>query len=264
MKKILYLTTVILITASIIRADYYPQDSLPAIVTIEDINRFPERYENKLISIAGYCSLGFEQTAIYDTKEHLKFQRTEYGVWLSLKQTDYRIYNSTGNKLEGTFNFEGLPVIIEGIYNAASKGHFSQYSGSVCIRRVTLFNDEKELHSRAAENLVVYVSNQSIGLNPVDISVKIDDKTAIADTFDVKGRRVIQHNQIKYKFRVPLGKHTILVKSNIGEAELERIISVTTPHFLNIEFHYSPEYTGDQKNKKFIRMLEDKEEFRFQ
>lgn len=242
-----------------------PENTLPCVVTINDLTRFADRYDNKLILLAGYCSLGFEQTAVFDTKEHLKFSRTEYGVWLNGLHTGCKIYDKTGKELESNFNFAGLPVIIEGVYNSLHKGHFSLYSGSIfSIKRITVFDDENELLINAAENLTVYVSNQSICLNPVDISVKIDNQTAISDTFDVKGKRVIQHNWIKYKFRIPSGEHTISVTSNIGEAGLERKISFSSLHFLNIEFHYSPDYKGAQKTRRFFQLLEDKKEFRFQ
>lgn len=237
----------------------------PLIVTVNELGHFPERFDGKLVSLSGYCSLQFEETAIYDTEEHFKYHRAEDGVWLDFTNRNFRLYNSIGETIERSTGFEGLPVILEGFYSAHKKGHFSLYNGSSYnISKVTIYNDENALRKNAKENLTFYISNQSLFLNPVDITVKINSAVAVSDTFDVKGKRVAQHNWIKYKFRLPAEKYQIAVASILGNTSTEWQIVIENPVFLNIEYQFSPGFIGEYKNKKFFQIIEDIKDFRFQ
>ncbi len=52
---------------------------------------------------------------------------------------------------------------------------------------------------------ILYVSDQSYELSPVDIKVYIDDKLVIDDNFEVGN----QHNWESFDFKLKQGKHTI-------------------------------------------------------
>ena len=258
------LITVLLVFMSLSGFTYSPAfNDVSYLVTMTDLIRNPERYDGKAVSFTGYPSFGFERTAIFDTHEHYKYHRTENGIWLNLSG-GYRVFDMTGKQLPDNYNCEGEPVIIEGVYCSTEKGHFSLYNGSLKKLRITTFENEIQLNTAAKSNLTMYISNQSLNLTPVDIAVFVDSAEAIRDTFDVKGKRVLQHNWIKYNFKIPIGEHQVNVYSKQGMAEIARKIKVDSVLYINIEYHFSNEYTGELKNKKFFHFIESKEEFRFE
>lgn len=75
-------------------------------------------------------------------------------------------------------------------------------------------------------NLTLRVSNQSFDVNPVDITVTIDDETAVRGEFDVEGEQPAQHNWTTFRFRVADGRHALVASSTRGRARLETAVEV--------------------------------------
>lgn len=65
-------------------------------------------------------------------------------------------------------------------------------------------------YTKHGGNTIVYISNQSIKIDTVNIEAFIDGKRVIVGDFNSK----TFHNYIKYPLKTSFGKHTILIKAN--------------------------------------------------
>jgi hypothetical protein len=92
-------------------------------------------------------------------------------------------------------------------------------------------------------NFVLYVSNQSFEIDPVDIAVEIDGKRVVEGDFLVEG----QHSWHVFKFQLEPGQHTLRVVTDVGESE--HVVTIETGEetrygVLNFWFygpsHYEP------------------------
>jgi hypothetical protein len=99
-------------------------------------------------------------------------------------------------------------------------------------------------------NFVLYVSNQSHAMSPVDITVCIDGKQAVSADFDFGNA----HNLIKHTFQLAPGKHTLSAATRKGEVQTEQEIEVTDKHWAVIMFWLNSQ-TGQ---KKFSVKIQDK------
>lgn len=106
-------------------------------------------------------------------------------------------------------------------------------------------------------NFVLYVSNQSYDINPVDIFIKIDNSPVIHKYFDVGN----QHNCHTYKLLLPPGKHDLEVSSQKGNAILDTSFTVTDSNWACIDYwfysnkHYNPtprHFSFDINDKPFL------------
>jgi len=102
-------------------------------------------------------------------------------------------------------------------------------------------------------NLVLYVSNQSFAITPVDITVLLDGKTAVDAEFAVEN----QHNWVKHVFSVPPGTHRIDVRSEKGDAELHQRFRVTDEHWAVLDFWYYPPQFGREMKPQFSFEIQD-------
>jgi len=89
-------------------------------------------------------------------------------------------------------------------------------------------------------NFVLYVSNQSGDINPVDIRVHIDGKLAVDRTFDVAGGRGFQHNWIRFQFALDAGKHTLSVVTVKGGSALAKEFEIGKRKWAVINFFTGP------------------------
>jgi len=93
-----------------------------------------------------------------------------------------------------------------------------------------------------AGNFVLYVSNQSFAINPVDITVLIDGREAVRADFDVAGPSgPPQHNWVKHQFSLAPGTHKLTVTSKKGGAVLEQDFEITGKDWAVINYWYYPE-----------------------
>ena len=95
---------------------------------------------------------------------------------------------------------------------------------------------QEELLAQATNgNFVLYVSNQSFDLSPVDITVCIDGQKAVSSDFLVG----TAHNWIAHRFRLSPGTHTIKASSEKGAVQLEKEIEIKDKHWAVINFVYT-------------------------
>jgi hypothetical protein len=100
-------------------------------------------------------------------------------------------------------------------------------------------------------NFVLYVSNQSFAISPVDIAIYINGDKAISSEFEVKG----QHHWVRHIFSLQPGKHKLKIVSKKGEATLEKEIEVKGKHWAAIDYWYYPKKDG---KKHFTFGIQDK------
>lgn len=102
-------------------------------------------------------------------------------------------------------------------------------------------------------NFVLYVSNQSFALDPVDIKIYIDGKVAESQDFRVEN----QHNWQKFQFSLSRGIHKIHVESVKGEAKLEKKFEIKGKHWAVVDFWYYPKLDNNQTQKQFSFEIQD-------
>lgn len=94
----------------------------------------------------------------------------------------------------------------------------------------------------------------------MDIKILIDGKVAVYDLFDVKGKRVPQHNWKKFIFKLSSGIHKLKAESKKGDAVLEKEFEIKGQTFAVIDYWYYPETTGGSgpTPKSFTFIIQDK------
>ena len=90
-------------------------------------------------------------------------------------------------------------------------------------------------------NFVLYVSNQSFALTPVDITITIDGKKVISSSFDVGN----QHTWIAHGFELTPGTHKLEAVSAKGEAKIEEEFEIKDDkHWGVLSYWYYPDQDG--------------------
>ncbi|NIP22239.1 MAG: hypothetical protein GWN67_00115 [Phycisphaerae bacterium] len=105
-------------------------------------------------------------------------------------------------------------------------------------------------------NLVLYVSNQSFAISPVDITIHIDGKKAVDRKFDVGN----QHNWIGHSFSLSKGEHKLVAVSKKGRASFEGQFEIKDKHWAVIVYSYYPDNTrgAEPTPKQFNFNIQDK------
>ena len=99
----------------------------------------------------------------------------------------------------------------------------------------------QELSEDKNGNFILYVSNQSFAINPIDIKIYIDDMIAVNEEFDVG----IQHTWKPFQFNLPTGTHKIKIESVIGNSILEKNFDIIdNKHWALAQYWYYPENSG--------------------
>jgi hypothetical protein len=92
-------------------------------------------------------------------------------------------------------------------------------------------------------NFVLYVSNQSFALTPVDITIQLDGKAAVSSSFDV-GK---QHTWIKHVFKLTAGAHQLVAASVKGEAEMKKDFEIKSEkHWAVVAYWHDPKQSGEK------------------
>ena len=108
-------------------------------------------------------------------------------------------------------------------------------------------------------NFVLYVSNQSFDLTPVDIKVTIDGRVAVDEPFDVAGKKMAQHNWKTFVFTLAKGPHVLKAESAKGEAAVTQTFEVKDKEWGVVDFWYDSKATvgPDPKKKKLFCRFQD-------
>lgn len=101
---------------------------------------------------------------------------------------------------------------------------------------------------------VLYVSNQSFAITPVDIRIEIDGEVVVHEWFHVGN----QHNWKGFSLNLPTGKHTLHISSRRGEAELTKEFEVTGKHWAGIDYWYYPKPASGPVLKHFSFYIQDR------
>lgn len=109
----------------------------------------------------------------------------------------------------------------------------------------------------AEEDFILYVSNQSMTLPMVDITVFIDGKVVVNEEFDVSGRGRTQHNWKQFPLKLPLGRHRLHVESKKGEASYNQEFETTGKRWAVIDYWFSTDNVG-LTPKSFSFHVDDK------
>jgi hypothetical protein len=96
---------------------------------------------------------------------------------------------------------------------------------------------QDELPQDENGNFILFVSSQSFAIDPVDIKIHIDGKSAVNQDFYVGE----QHNWQEFRFSLPKGNHSIHAESVKGEAELEEEFEIKDKHWAAVDYRYYPE-----------------------
>lgn len=84
--------------------------------------------------------------------------------------------------------------------------------------------------------LILYVSNQSFAINPVEIKVFIDGRKVIDDKFKIR----YQRNWRKYQFELARGTHRLRIESANGDATWEEPFDITRRQWGVINYWCQP------------------------
>lgn len=144
-----------------------------------------------------------------------------------------------------------------GRFDKNSKGHLSLNIGTVRnLELITIFDHETKA---SRPNFFLYVSNGSIELTPVNIGVTIDGAPVVQDSFDVKGKRTLQHNWMNYEFVLSPGSHLISAETRKGNATVAKEFVLDSLKFLVIDYYYpvQPETASKIKSGKFVITISD-------
>ena len=140
----------------------------------------------------------------------------------------------------------GTGNVIEGDYDSTS-GRL-KWDG---FWYIPVFNeiDDDILTQNNDGNFVLYVSNQSYAITPVDITIHIDGKLAVSSDFEVHN----QHNWIEYIFDLRLGTHTLVASSETGKAEMiDEFVVSDGSVWAVVDFWYYPD--SDSENHFTIQI----------
>ena len=99
-------------------------------------------------------------------------------------------------------------------------------------------------------NFVLYVSNQSSSMSPVDITIHVDGKKAVSSEFAVGN----SHQWVKHTFQLPPGKHKLVAVSKKGSATMEKEFDIKDKHWAVVDYWFS---NSNQEGKKFSFMVRD-------
>ncbi|MCO6455636.1 MAG: hypothetical protein J5I93_10110 [Pirellulaceae bacterium] len=102
----------------------YPNEDFQA--SIVQLLAHRDRYHGKKIQIKGFLHVRFEDSAIYLSKDDGEHGITTNGFWVSFEKANVPFEGAVGPG-----EFDRKYVVIEGTFNARSRGHHSAWQGSI-------------------------------------------------------------------------------------------------------------------------------------
>ena len=92
------------------------------------------------------------------------------------------------------------------------------------------------LPASASPNLVVYASNQSFDIDPVDIRIALDSELLVTGDFLVEG----QHSWHRFDFEIPKGPRELTVSSSEAPTQTRTVTIGADTLFVVVDFWYYP------------------------
>ena len=109
----------------------------------------------------------------------------------------------------------------------------------------------------ANPNLIVYVSNQSFDIDPVDIQITFDRQPLIEGDFLVEG----QHNWLRFDFGVEAGVHQLSANSSESPTQTVSIATGNDTRFAVVNFWYYPPGSGDPTGPELVVDVYDEQPY---
>ena len=102
-------------------------------------------------------------------------------------------------------------------------------------------------------NFTLYVSNQSLDIEKVDIHIMIDGQPVVYEYFKVKN----QHNRKKWVLKLPEGEHTIVAETSLGEINLKQQFDVKGKQWGVLNFWASEKTVQTEEHPHFSFKISD-------
>ena len=83
----------------------------------------PDRYHGKAIQVEGFLRVGFEDNAIYLSRDDASYLIVKNGFWVTI---DHKEWEKLGVKSD---EFKNIYVSIEGLFDKDELGHVGMFSG---------------------------------------------------------------------------------------------------------------------------------------
>ncbi len=112
---------------------------------------------------------------------------------------------------------------------------------------------QQHLVPPADPSFTLLVSNQSFELDPVDITIHLDDQLAVTGDFRVEG----QHTWIPFEFGLADGPHTIAIRTADADASLTESFTIDGDRWGVVMFWYYPPGSGDPTPPHFSWSVHD-------
>ena len=93
----------------------------PVRASIIQLISTPEKYEGKIVAVAGYIHLEFEGNGIYLHKDDYEYSLNNNGLWIDLYEC--------GSPRDDKFT-DGYAYVV-GRFTATDRGHLGSWSGSL-------------------------------------------------------------------------------------------------------------------------------------
>lgn len=132
-------------------------------------------------------------------------------------------------------------------------------------------SDQSDVSTRSTEltesplldqdgNVVLYVSNQSFEIDPVDIEVRVDGRLVVSKDFNVGS----QHNWESFRLSLPAGRHVLTARSKRGEAEIRQPFDVDGNRWLVLDYWFYSKKYGNPPESRHFQFTESDEPMGFQ
>jgi len=84
--------------------------------------------------------------------------------------------------------------------------------------------------------VVLYVANQSVAVNPVDIKVTVDNDAVVEGAFYAGASNPWR----RYELKLAAGRHTLCAFSRKGAAAYKRVFELTGDRWVGLAYRYAP------------------------
>lgn len=115
-------------------------DAKPAPVKLSFVQLIanPQKYQGKLVEVAGFLHLGFEDNALYLHKEDYERLLFKNGIWVDVPTEQVKSAADSSDHY----------VSVVGTFDARKpSGHFDGWSGKILVDRIDLIKSRAELPS---------------------------------------------------------------------------------------------------------------------
>jgi len=102
-------------------------------------------------------------------------------------------------------------------------------------------------------NVVLYVTNQSLALERVDIAIEVDGQPVLDQYFNVGS----QHNFKQFILRLASGRHVLTAQSIKGKASLKKSFFVTGKRWVAVDYWYYTKEHGTPLPRQFDFRIQD-------